>query len=326
MKKDREMNKTGCTPRLGISTCLLGRNVRYDGGHKHDRFLTDVLGPNVEWVPVCPEVECGLPIPRESMRLIGDPEAPRLVTVKSGIDHTGRMLDWTRGRLDELAEEKLNGFIFKKGSPSSGRFRVKVYNDAGIPSPVGTGLFARAFTERFPFLPAEEEGRLNDPLLRENFIERVFLSCRWQELMEQDPTPGGLARFHTTVKLTLMAHSIAHYQELGRIVSRAGGRRWDELRGGYLLKLTEAMEIIASPGRHINVMQHLMGYVKDSMDSDDKEELLQIMEDYRSGLTPLIVSLTLLKHHLHRHKAPDWVFLQDYLYPYPKELMLRNHA
>jgi uncharacterized protein YbgA (DUF1722 family)/uncharacterized protein YbbK (DUF523 family) len=320
------MKKSGCTPRLGISTCLLGRNVRYDGGHKHDRFLTDVLGPNVEWVPVCPEVECGLPVPRESMRLVGAPDAPRLVTVKTGIDHTQRMLGWARGRLDELAKEKLNGFIFKKGSPSSGRFRVKVYNDEGIPSPIGIGLFARAFTERFPSLPVEEEGRLNDPLLRENFIERVFLSCRWQALQEQEPTPGGLVRFHTSVKLTVMAHSITHYQELGRMVARAGERPWEEMSSEYLHKLTEAMQIIASPGRHINVMQHLMGFVKGSMNSGDKEELLSVMEDYRNGLTPLIVPLTLLKHHLRRHNAPDWVFLQDYLYPFPKELMLRNHA
>jgi uncharacterized protein YbgA (DUF1722 family)/uncharacterized protein YbbK (DUF523 family) len=312
--------------RLGISTCLLGERVRYDGGHKRDRFLTDVLGHHVEWVPVCPEVECGLPTPRESMRLVGDPAHPRLIAPRSNTDYTEQMLAWAHSRLDELAELGLHGFVFKKGSPSSGRFRVKVYDANGVPAPTGVGLFAHAFVARFPDLPTEEEGRLHDPNLRENFIERIFIACRWQNLLNADPTPGGLVRFHTKMKMTLMAHSPRHYRELGRLVAQAGGLPWVELRDTYIQQLMQGMKIIATPGRHVNVMQHLMGYLKDTLDSADKAEMISLFDEYRRGLLPLIVPLTLLKHHLRRNDVPAWVHQQAYLYPFPKELMLRNHV
>ena len=229
-------SKTCTAPRIrvGVSTCLLGERVRYDGGHKHDRYVTGVLGEYFdEWVPVCPEVECGLSIPRESMRLIGDPENPRLVMPRSGTDQTERMMTFTAAKLDELAEMDLNGFIFKKDSPSSGAFRVKVYDHNGVPKRVGSGLFAGAFMKRFPHIPVEEEGRLHDLPLRENFIERVFAHARWTCLLDQDPTPGGLVTFHSSVKLALMAHSPAHYQELGRLVAKAGTMPWDELSEAY---------------------------------------------------------------------------------------------
>jgi len=321
-----EVSGKDCQLRLGISTCLLGERVRYDGGHKLDRFLVNTLGPHVEWVSVCPEVECGLPTPRESMRLMGDPEAPRLVAPRSGVDYTEQMLAWAEDRLDELAALQLHGFIFKKGSPSSGRFRVRVYNQKGVPSKNGVGLFARAFSERFPLIPVEEEGRLNDLPLRENFIERVFTYCRWLNLLENDPTPGGLVRFHTALKMTLMAHSPAHYQALGGLVAKAGTLPWEDLRDTYIQKLMEGMHVLATPGKHANVMQHLMGFLKDHLTSGDKQELLNLLDDYRSGLVPLIVPFTLLKHHLNRYPMPDWVHQQIYLHPYPKELLLRNHA
>ncbi len=315
-----------CTIRLGISTCLLGERVRYDGGHKRDPFLADTLGKYVTWVPVCPEVECGLPIPRESMRLMGDPESPRLIAPRSGTDHTERMQAWIAVRLEELARENLHGFVFKKDSPSSGRFRVKVYTEQGVPSRDGVGLFARAFSERFPLLPVEEEGRLHDLPLRENFIERVFLYCRWLQLLAQEPTPGGLVRFHTSLKMTLMAHSPAHYQELGQWVAKGGTLPWAELSATYIQKLMEGMQLLANPGKHANVMQHLMGFVKEVLTPADKQELLGLIEDYRNGMVPLIVPFTLLKHHLYRHPVPEWVYQQIYLHPYPKELLLRNHV
>lgn len=315
-----------CQLRLGISTCLLGERVRYDGGHKRDRFLTDLLGRYVEWVPVCPEVECGLPTPRESMRLVGDPDHPRLLAPRSGTDYTEQMLRWTDVHLDELEALGLHGFVFKKNSPSSGRFRVKVYDANGVPSPLGVGIFAQAFIERFPHLPIEEEGRLHDPNLRENFIERIFAACRWQQLLEAEPTPGGLVRFHTSMKLTLMAHSPKHYKTLGRVVAQAGTLPWDQLRTTYIGELMEGLEVIATPGRHANVMHHLMGYLKETLSGEDKQELLTLIGDYRRGMLPLVVPLTLLKHHLNRHEVPDWVHQQAYLTPFPKELMLRNHV
>jgi uncharacterized protein YbgA (DUF1722 family)/uncharacterized protein YbbK (DUF523 family) len=315
-----------CTIRLGISTCLLGENVRYDGGHKLDRFLVNTLGQYVEWVPVCPEVETGLPIPREAMRLVGDPDAPRLMTIKSGQDYTERMQSWARERLDQLAGIKLHGFVFKRGSPSSGLYRVKVYTEKGMPSHTTTGIFPRAVMERLPLLPLEEEGRLHDMHLRENFIDRVFAYYRWTNLLEENPTPGRLVQFHTAHKLTLMAHSPSHYQEMGRLIAQAGTLPWEELAEQYGRSLMEGLQVMTSPGKHANVLQHLMGFLKDLLDTEDKAELLAYIEDYRKRLVPLIVPLTLLRHHLSRHTVPDWVHQQVYLYPYPKELLLRNHV
>jgi len=312
--------------RLGISTCLLGEPVRYDGGHKLDRYLTGTLGQFFEWVPVCPEVEIGLPTPRESMRLVGDAEAPRLIAPKSGNDYTDRMKAWARGRLEELAAMDLCGFVAKKDSPSSGLFRVKVYNEHGMAQRNGTGIFPRELMNRFPLLPLEEEGRLNDMRLRENFIERVFAYYRWTEMLEREPTPGGLVKFHTAHKLTLMAHSPKHYSEMGRLVADAGKRDWDELTAEYGTLLMEGLAVLGTRGKHVNALQHLMGYLKDDLSSEDKQELLGLIEDYRQGLLPLIVPLTLLKHHLSRYPVPEWVHQQVYLHPYPKELMLRNHV
>jgi len=315
-----------CVIRLGISTCLLGENVRYDGGHKLDRFLVDTLGKYVEWVPVCPEVGIGLPIPRESLRLVGDPESPRLVTLKSGQDYTERMQTWARERLEELAEVRIYGFVFKRGSPSSGLYRVKVYTEEGMPSRIGTGIFPRQVMKRFPLLPLEEEGRLHDMHLRENFIDRVFAYYRWTNLLEENPTPGGLVKYHTAYKLTLMAHDPPHYQEMGRLVAQAGALPWEELTAQYGRLLMEGLGVMTSPGKHANALQHVMGFLKDALSREDKAELLTYIEDYRNGLVPLIVPLTLLSHHLGRHEVPDWVHQQVYLNPYPKELMLRNHV
>ncbi len=222
MSDDELRQAQGPTLRLGISSCLLGKQVRYDGGHKLDHFLADTLIKFVEWVPVCPEVEMGLSVPRESMRLVGVPEDPRLIALKSGIDFTDRMRTWAHERLAQLAGLDLCGFVFKKDSPSSGLFRVKVYNEHGMAERSGSGVFARAVRDHFPLLPLEEEGRLNDMPLRENFIERIFAYYRWTELLKSDPTPGGLVRFHTAHKLTLMAHSPKHYTELGRLVATGG--------------------------------------------------------------------------------------------------------
>lgn len=314
------------TVRLGVSRCLLGEPVRYDGGHKLDRYLVNTLGQFVEWVPVCPEVEMGLPTPRPFMRLVGDPENPRLVAPKTGADHTEAMTAWAKKRAEELASAGLHGFVFKRDSPSSGLFRVKVYNEHGMAERNGTGMFPREIMRRFPLLPLEEEGRLSDMSLRENFIERVFAYQRWTELLEQEPTAGGLVRFHTAHKLTLMAHSPKHYTEMGRLVADAGKRDWDELAAAYGALLMEGLEVLGTRGKHANVLQHLMGFLKDHLSGDDKQELLGLIEDYRQGLVPLIVPLTLLKHHLGRHPVPDWVHQQVYLYPYPRELMLRNHV
>ena len=314
------------TIRLGVSTCLLGENVRYDGGHQRDRFLTETLGEFVDWVPVCPEVEIGLSTPREAMHLEGDPENPRLVTIKTGKDYTERMRTWAQERLDELAERDLHGFVFKSRSPSSGLYRVKVYDEHGMPSRIGTGIFPSEIMRRFPLLPLEEDGRLHDMGLRENFIERIFAYYRWTCLLKRDPSPGGVVAFHTAHKLTMMAHSPDHYRRMGRLVAEAGTLPWSELVDRYGQLLMEGLQVMGTRGKHTNVLQHLMGFLKEYLSSDDKAELLGLIEDYHQGLRPLIVPLTLLKHHLNRYPVPDWAHQQVYLNPYPKELMLRNHV
>jgi uncharacterized protein YbgA (DUF1722 family)/uncharacterized protein YbbK (DUF523 family) len=331
MTNDKDKTREGPRLRLGISACLLGENVRYDGGHKRDPFLVNDLGRYVEWVPVCPEVEMGLPTPRESMRLVGDPEQPRLIAPKSGTDHTDRMVAWASRRAEELDEEKLHGFIFKRGSPSSGLYRVRVYDENGMPQRVGIGMFPREIVRRYPLLPVEEEGRMHDAGLRENYIERIFAYQRWTEMLARRTgsprrTAGPLVDFHTAHKLTLMAHSPTHYTKMGRLVADAGNRDWAELTAEYGAMLMEGLGVMGTRGKHVNVLQHLMGYLKEALGSDDKRELLSLMDDYGQGLVPLIVPLTLLKHHLSRYPVPDWVHRQVYLHPYPKELMLRNHV
>ena len=311
--------------RLGISECLLGHQVRYDGGHKWDRFLTDTLGQYVEYVPVCPEVECGLGIPREAMRLVGNPETPRLVTIRSGVDLTDRMLSWAGRRVLELEKEDLCGFIFKSDSPSSGMERVKVYNEKGMPEKKGVGLFARAFMEHFPLIPVEEEGRLHDPKLRENFIESIFTLKRWREVSKEKMSRGNLVAFQTEHKLLMLAHSPKHQNRMGKLVAEAKTIQPRELYDRYENLLLEALKLKTTPKKHINVLQHIMGYFKEQLSQDEKQEMLQVIENYRKGYLPLIVPVTLLNHYVRKYKEP-YLGRQVYLNPHPAALQLRNHV
>lgn len=311
--------------RLGISRCLLGDEVRFDGGHKRDNFLTDVFGRYVEWVPVCPEVEAGLGTPREAMRLVGDPQEPRLVTIKSGTDHTRALNTMTTNRIAELKELDLSGFVFKRGSPSCGVERVRVYTEHGMPSHNGVGIFARAFVEQFPLIPVEEEGRLCDAPLRENFIERVFCYRRYQDLLQNGVTRQAVVRFHTIHKYLLLAHSTQHYQQLGRLVGQAERYRPKELAVKYGELFMNALAIKATVRKHVNVLQHILGYFKDRLGTREKAELLGVIGDYHHGLTPLIVPLTLIKHYVQLFDV-GYIRDQVYLNPHPKELMLRNHV
>jgi len=311
--------------RIGISACLLGQQVRYDGGHKRDRFLTDTFGLFVEWVPVCPEVEAGFGTPREAMRLVDDDGRLRLVTVKTGIDLTGQLERFARRRVEQLGADDLSGYVLKKDSPSCGVERVKVYNAHAAPSRSGQGLFAAALCARYPHLPVEEEGRLSDARLRENFVERVFAYRRLRELFTGRWTVGGLVRFHTAHKLTLMAHSVVAYRELGRLVAAASTAKRSDLEGDYTRRFMTALAAIATPRRHTNVLQHMAGYLKTVLDADSKAELQGAIEDYHRGLVPLIVPITLLRHHI-RHHGVAYLAGQTYLEPHPRELMLRNHV
>ena len=312
--------------RLGVSTCLLGRNVRMDGGHKRNRFLVDGLGPFVEWVPVCPEVEVGMGTPRPALRLERTDVAdrPRMVVRDTGADVTREVEDWSEERIRDLAAENLHGYVFKKDSPSCGLFRVKLYQPSGMADRSGRGLFAAAFARAFPTLPIEEEGRLSDPKLRENFVLRVFTLARWRALLEAHATPGGLVLFHSAHKMLLLAHSPVRYRELGQLVAEAGSRPWGELTIAYEAGLMDALSRPASRARHVNALQHIGGVVKDSLDAGSKREWADVLQQYRAGLLPLVAPLTLLRHFLSHLDAKAWARDQVYLDPYPAELMLRN--
>ncbi len=311
--------------RLGISACLLGEPVRYDGGHKLDRFLRDTLGQYVEYVPVCPEVECGLGIPRESMHLQGEPETPRLITTRTKRDLTDRMSAWSRQRIKELESENLCGFIFKSNSPSSGMERVKVFDEKGMSHKTGVGLFAGVFMKHFPLLPVEEEGRLHDPVLRENFIERIFVFKRWREMLEQGQKSSRLIEFHSRHKLLILSHSTKHTSGMGKLVARAKEIPSAELFNDYGRMLMEALRLRATIKKNTNVLQHLMGYFKKLLTSDEKLELLEVIDHYHKGHLPLIVPLTLLKHYVRKYDQP-YLKGQYYLDPHPIELQLRNHV
>jgi uncharacterized protein YbgA (DUF1722 family)/uncharacterized protein YbbK (DUF523 family) len=309
--------------RIGISACLLGEKVRFDGGHKEDRYITKTLSRYFEWVPVCPEVELGLGTPRETIRLVRLDAGVGFVTTKSGRDHTAAMQYHCRHRVQDLEKEDLGGYILKSDSPSCGMERVRVYDPTGMPARNGRGLFAAALIERFPDLPVEEEGRLSDPRIRENWIERVFAYRRLKELWNGRWTIGRLVEFHTAHKLVLLAHSPEAYRSLGRLVGGAQKIPRQELRASYQAGCMQALKTIATRGRHANVLQHIAGYMKKHLDDDAKAELHESISDYQRGILPLIVPMTLINHYVRRLDVP-YLRSQIYLSPHPRELSLRN--
>ena len=312
--------------RIGISACLLGHKVRFDGGHKQDRYLTDTLGQYFQWVPVCPEVEVGLSTPRPTLRLESRDGDIRMVMPKEGRDLTRDMRRYAKPRVAALAKEGLTGYLLKKDSPSCGMERVKVYYGEGSsPSKKGRGFYAEALLTRFPNLPVEEEGRLHDPRLRENWITRVFAYHRLRSLWRKRWTIGDLVRFHTAQKFLLLAHSPGDYRELGKLVAAAKTYNRQELRETYETQFMTGLSKIATPAKNTNVLQHILGFFKNDLDSEARQELLDHIQDYRRGLVPLVVPLTLITHYV-RLIGVQYLRDQVYLNPHPKELALRNHV
>ncbi len=307
--------------RIGISSCLLGNRVRYDGQHKKDPFLTDVLGQWCEFVPVCPEVECGLSIPREAMRLVGSREKPRLVTWKSGVDHTERMETWCREKCESLASEDLAAFIFKTKSPSSGLGRVKVYNGKGdVIHRDGQGIFARIFTETFPDLPVEDEGRLNDPGIRENFVETLFVLQRWREALAEG-TAGAVVEFHSRHKYTFMARNQKILRQMGPVMSNLGWDNFAKAKESYYRLLLEILKSEKDRKNNYNVLLHMAGYFRENLDPEERKELGRIIEDYGKGWLPLLVPLTLIRH-FSRKYGREYLMGQHFLNPHPLEMKL----
>ena len=311
--------------KVGISSCLLGNNVRWNGGHQRDRYLVETLGQFVEWVPVCPEVEVGLGIPRETLRLVGSADSPRLVTTKTGIDHTEAMQTWARKRLQALEGENLCGFVFKCDSPSSGMVRVKVYNAKGHPEKKGVGIFARAFMDYFPLIPVEDDGRLHNPAIRENFIEQVFTLKRWRETRTRRSCVGNVVDFHSRNKLLLMAHSPKHLKAMGQLVAGGKGQDCGSLYQTYEAQLLDALRLKTTVRKNVNVLQHMLGYFKTDLTADEKQELLEVIDHYHPQLIPLVVPLTLFRHFVRKYDQP-YLRQQTYLNPHPLELQLHNHV
>jgi len=312
-------------PLVGISTCLLGENVRYDGGHKLDRYLRDTLGKFVDYIPICPEVECGLSVPREAMRLVDVDGNIRLMTQKTEIDLTDTMLTWMNERLSQLATRPLCGFLFKSRSPSSGWKGVKVYRQNNVIRQTGIGIFANGFTTAFPHIPVEDDGRFHDDTLRENFIERIFVMQRWYAVNQRPKTLKNLMDFHASHKFLLMAHSPQTLKELGSLLAHGKDFSLDELYNLYLDSMLPALQRIATVKKNTNVLLHIMGYFKNDLESEEKAELREIIDQYHNELVPLIVPVTIINHYVRKYK-PEYLLNQVYLNPHPLELMLRNHV
>jgi uncharacterized protein YbgA (DUF1722 family)/uncharacterized protein YbbK (DUF523 family) len=311
-------------PRLGISACLLGQKVRYDGGDKRDRFMVETFGLHVDWIPVCPEAEVGMGVPREPVRLIGDPAAPRMIAASSGKDWALAMNHYARRRARALTQLDLSGYVFKKDSPSCGMERVRIYGKSGAPSRLGRGLFAASLMGHLPLLPVEEEGRLNDPGLRKNFVERVFAYQRWQQAIHGQKSPAALVEFHTRHKLLLLAHSPSHCPRLGRIVADAKKTTIRFVYEDYGRLFMEALAVRATTKKHSNVLEHMIGYFSKQLSAEERRELVALLADFRRQMVPLIVPLTLILHYVKKYQVQR-LTNQIYLAPSPKELMLRNH-
>ncbi len=311
--------------RVGVSACLLGQEVRHDGGHKRDPYVADTLARYFRFVPVCPELDIGLGVPRETLRLVRDGKQVRMLAPASGIDHTTRMRDYARRRVRQLEELGLSGYILKKNSPSCGMTRVRTYTAGGTPAPSDRGLFADTLMDSLPSLPVEEEGRLNDPRLRENFIVRVFAFHRLASFFGTRWRIAELVAFHASEKLLLIAHDPERQQALGRIVAsaKATGRR--RLRAAYTEAFMHALAHPAGPKRHTNTLQHMLGYLRDHLGQAEHAQVLEAIEEHRLGFVPLAVPLTLIRHYVKLLRL-DYLESQTYLSPHPKELALRNHV
>ncbi len=309
--------------KIGISSCLLGEEVRYNGGHKLSRLCVNTLADFFDYKPVCPEVGIGLGVPRKPIHLIGDAEAPRAVdAANESIDVTDKLKQFAEQLIPSLTD--ICGYIFIKGSPSCGLFKVKVYRK-GNPNPEyeGRGIYAQALTQAMPLLPVEEAGRLTDPVLRENFIARVFAYHRWQKLLQQGLSASSILEFHASYKYSLMAHAPQTYITLGQFLADAGKYAPDELGEKYFAQLMQALAKKATRKSNTNVLTHLQGYLKKQLQSREKEKLIEVIEQYRTGIVPLIVPVTLLQHHFNVHPN-DYISKQAFFDPYPQELSLRN--
>ena len=318
-------HEPGHKPRLGVSTCLLGENVRYDGTEKSDPLLLKAFADHVEWVPVCPEVECGMTVPRDPMHLAGDPSSPRLVTTATGDDQTERMRTWIRSRLDDLAREDLWGFVLKSRSPSCGTRAVPVLDARGAKTGEVAGLFAAAVGERFPLLPVADERSLRDAAEWDGFIERLFCLKRYRDSMRPRRSRESLVAFHAAHELQLMAHGPSVLREMGELVAHSKELPLDELSVRYEELLRTAMELAATPAKNADVLLHVLGLLERYLSPDERQEALALIEEYRGGNAPLSLPVTLLGHHIGKCGV-EYLDSQSYFDPHPVAFRLRERS
>ena len=312
--------------RIGVSSCLIGEKVRWNGDHKQDRYVREILSRYFEYIPVCPEVEVGMGVPRETVALYGDPEKPSMISKKTQTDWTKPMEKYIKSRINTLSADDLCGYIFKSKSPSCGMGRVPLYSEFGSHKVKhGPGMFANAFINSYPLVPTEEEGRLNDPRIRENFIVRVFSFKRFNLLLNEKFSLGQWVKFHTQHKFLLLAHSRKHYDDLGALVANSKTIKPSELKKKYGELFMEALTSKSTPKKNTDVLLHMMGFLKKLLTKIEKEDILSTIEDYRSEILPLIVPVTLIRHQVKKHNI-EYLHDQLYLNPHPKELMLLNHV
>jgi len=310
---------------IGVSKCLIGEKVRYDGNHARNSFVADTLNKWVEFTPVCPEADLGMGIPRPTIRLEKQKNDIKLICPSTNKDYSKQMNNYGLKKVKEFKKNELDGYIFKRSSPSCGINKLKVFRDDGSIERTGIGFFAKNILEQFPNLPIEDEGRLSDPQLRENFIERIFCHNRWRNLKNKGLTIKRLVEFHTVHKLLLRAHNETAYRRLGKIVGSAKTISNKELFKSYEDEFYKALLKKTTKKNHANVLYHALGYLKKQLNLDEKQRLIDVIEEYRTGILPLIVPLSLFNYQIMLH---DIKYLKSQLYfnPHPKELNLKNHV
>jgi uncharacterized protein YbgA (DUF1722 family)/uncharacterized protein YbbK (DUF523 family) len=312
--------------KIGMSSCLLGEEVRWDGDHKHDQYVRDVLGSYFDYVSICPEVDVGMGVPRETVALYGTLENPKMITKRSKTDWTKKMNHYTKDRIHELTKENLCGYVFKSKSPSCGIGKVPIYSEFGSSRMRhGSGMFASSFVKVFPLVPVEDEGRLHDPVIRENFIVRIFCFHRLQLLVRKSFSIGSLVRFHTRHKFLILSHSRKKYDDMGELVANAKKIKMAELKTRYSKLFMAALTYKSTPKKNTDVLLHMTGFLKKILTREEKKNILSVIEDYRNELLPLVVPVTLIYHQVKKHNI-EYLLDQVYLNPHPKELMLRNHV
>ncbi|MGI1679241.1 MAG: DUF523 and DUF1722 domain-containing protein [Cellvibrionaceae bacterium] len=311
-------------PIIGVGSCLVAHPVRFNGGYKRKHMYIDRLKKHADLVPICPEMGIGLGVPRETIRLVDiDGELRARDSDTQTKDYTDKLKNYADEQLQRFPN--LGGYILVKGSPSCGYERVTKYNEQG--NGIGSdaaGIYAQRLMDQNPLLPVEEDGRLYDHALRESFVSRIYLYHDWQQLIASGLTFKKLSDFYSRNKYLVMAHSVPAYKEIGPLLANGKKHPLNELADKIILLMTNALKKVATRRSHTNVLHHLQGYLKNNLSQEEKKSLRSLIDQYREGIVPLIVPMTLLRHHFN-HSPDEYIRNQVFMQPYPEDLALRSH-